>query len=107
MTDNEPRSLPSFADLVRAGRVSPEGSVLNPEGVIHVNAVTIDATLCDCNEAERGYHVGGRHLPSCRYGIIEDWIDGRLLVDTGTRTAEHREPDPAYEQARPTFADKL
>jgi hypothetical protein len=45
---------------------------------------TIDPSYCDCNyEPIRGIKAG-RHLPSCRYGIIEDWLDSPAIAQEGS-----------------------
>ena len=36
----------------------------------------IDPAWCDCPEGYPNYGIGKyKHLPSCRYGIVEDWLD--------------------------------
>lgn len=56
---------------------------------------TIPEDYCDCNyEPVRGIKAG-RHLPSCRYGIIEDW-------ELGMRQ-ELSEPEPSHYDHGPHF----
>jgi hypothetical protein len=38
----------------------------------------LDASLCDCGDGYPSYGIGkAKHLPSCHYGIIADWLDER------------------------------
>ncbi len=46
------------------------------------NAELIDPTWCDCPEGYPSYGIDKyKHLPLCRYGIIEDWLDSQRGFD--------------------------
>jgi hypothetical protein len=50
----------------------------DPEGeYVRFDELLPSEDLCDCDsEPIRGIKAG-RHLPSCRYGIVIDWLDIR------------------------------
>ena len=60
------------------GRIPPE--IVHPapfEDDFPATPAPLDAALCDCGDGYPSYGIGKRkHLPSCHYGIIADWLDG-------------------------------
>jgi len=54
----------------------------------------LDAALCDCGDGYPSYGIGKRkHLPSCHYGIIADWLDQPAPTPLAPHPGENHEYD--------------
>ena len=54
----------------------------------------LDVALCDCGHGYPSYGIGKRkHLPSCHYGIIADWLDQPAPTPLAPHPGENHEYD--------------